>query len=514
MKYIVTNTMGMDIKDVILLKVDNWDDYHYKTTFNCAYISKHGAVEDLGTVKIGKSGMEKHDKIIDFLPKQFHKLSGEYFSVWQSADSYQKVRQLEEKLNANIFRDLNDISYNLELLDQFLGEPVMTSSLLRSVSIFMCKQQFHRITRGEAKLTSYRFDYIVKHEDDLVEDTVLDFTVNPESFPPTNIHVLIGRNGIGKTRLIKNMISSICGKGVSQGNFVYPDENGEDSSEHFEGVLCVAFSPFDDFSCLEPYEKSKVKCSYIGVKKEYDSSGYEDGCGEISLLEYLKNQFILSFKNCMSNKTKRDDWNETIKILESDPMFAQYNLRDFIYVQESNHRVYYSNIAPVEELFESLSSGHKVVLSIVTCCIDKLAEKTVLFIDEPETHLHPPLIASMIRSISGLLIKRNGVSIISTHSPIILQEVPKSCVWLLNREGNYLQGRRPAMETFGANIGSLTNEVFGYEIRNSGFHMMLRDAVNRHESYEDVLKQFHNQLGDEAKSMVRILFSQKEQDEE
>lgn len=513
MKYVVTNTMGIKIKDAILLKVDNWDDFCYKTTFNCAYISKQGAVEDLGSIKIGKAGMEKHDKIIDFIPKQFQKLSGEYFSVWQSADSYEKVRQLEEELNENIFKDLNDISYNLELLDKFLGESVMTSSLLRSVSIFMCKQQFHRITRGEAKLTSYRFNYIVRQENDLVEDTVLDFTVNPESFPPTNIHVLIGRNGIGKTRLIKNMISSICGEGFHQDNFVYPDENEEDSSEHFEGVLCVAFSPFDDFSCLEKYEKSKVKYSYIGVKKEYDSTGYEDGCGEISLLEYLMNQFISSFKNCMSNKTKRDDWNEIIKILESDPMFARYNMSDFIYIQNSNN-VNYSNIAPVKKLFESLSSGHKVVLSIVTCCIDKLAEKTVLFIDEPETHLHPPLIASLIRSISGLLIKRNGVSIISTHSPIILQEVPRSCVWLLSREGNYLQGRRPAMETFGANIGSLTNEVFGYEVRNSGFHMMLRDAVNQHESYEDVLKQFHDQLGDEAKSIVRILFSLKEQDEE
>lgn len=514
MKYVVTKTMGIDIKDAILLKADNWDDFTYKTTFNCAYISKHGAVKDLGSIKIGKAGMEKHEKIIDFLPMQFDRLSEEYFSVWQSADSYQKVRQLEEELNENIFEDLNDISYNLELLDKFLGEPVMTSSLLRSVSIFMCKKQFHRITRGEAKLTSYRFDYIVRQEDDLVEDTVLDFTVNPESFPPTNIHVLIGRNGTGKTRLIKNMISSICGEVFNQGNFVYPDENEEDPSEHFEGVLCVAFSPFDDFSCLESYENSKVKYSYIGVKKEYDSTGYEDGWGEISLLEYLKNQFSSSFKNCMSNKTKRNDWNETIKILESDPMFAQYNMNDFIYVQELNSVIDYSNISPVEKLFESLSSGHKVVLSIVTCCIDKLAEKTVLFIDEPETHLHPPLIASLIRSISGLLIKRNGVSIISTHSPIILQEVPKSCVWLLSREGNYLLGHRPTMETFGANIGSLTNEVFGYEVKNSGFHMMLKDAVNRYESYEDVLEQFHNQLGDEAKSMVRILFSQKEQDEE
>lgn len=514
MKFVIVNTMRIDIKNVIMLRVDNWDDYHYKTTFNCKYVSGDNSTVDLGSIKIGKKGMKEGERISNLIPREFNELPQEYFSVWQSADSYQKVRQLEEQLNEDIFDALNDISHNLELLDTFANEPVMINSLLRSVSNFMCRKQFHRITRGEAKLTSYKFNYIIKSNVDLVKETVLEFEVIPESFPPTNIHVFIGRNGIGKTRLIQNMISSICNKEPDQDNFVYPDENDVESSENFEGVLCVAFSPFDDFSNLEQYGEAKVKYNYIGVKKEYETTGSEGGYGSISLLEDLKMQFVDSFKNCMSNKTKRDDWDETIKILESDPMFARYNMSEFIYSERSDNIVNYSNLKPIENLFENLSSGHKVVLSIVTCCIDKLAEKTVLFIDEPENHLHPPLIASMIRSISRLLIKRNGVSIISTHSHIVLQEVPKSCVWLLNREGDYLQGRRPSIETFGANVGSLINEVFGYEVRNSGFHTMLKKAVEQNESYEDVLEQFDYQLGDEAKSMVRILFSQKENSEE
>ena len=119
----------------------------------------------------------------------------------------------------------------------------------------------------------------------------------------------------------------------------------------------------------------------------------------------------------------------------------------------------------------------------------------------------------MVRSVSRLLRKRNGVAIISTHSPIVLQEVPKSCVWLLNREGDFMQAHRPSIETFGANVGSLINEVFGYEVKNSGFQRIIKDAVKQKESYEEVLEQFEYQLGDEAKSMVRILFSQKEHEE-
>lgn len=56
-------------------------------------------------------------------------------------------------------------------------------------------------------------------------------------------------------------------------------------------------------------------------------------------------------------------------------------------------------------------------------------------LDEPESHLHPPLLSAFIRSLSELLILRNGVAIIATHSPVILQEVPKRCAWILNRSG-------------------------------------------------------------------------------
>lgn len=510
MKFVISNVCAKN-RNAIILKIDNWDDYHFKTTFNGVYIDSEGVETDLGTVKIAKSKMQKGERTIDTIPTEFDVIPRNYFSLWQSADSYQLVKKLEDQLKESIFKSLNDVAYDLNLLNRYAEEMVMKCSLLRDVSRFMCEKQFHRITRGEAKLTSYRFDYIVQQNSNMFSDLKLNFSVIPESFPPTNIHVLIGRNGTGKTKMIKYMISSICDEKSEKECFSYPDEDISENSAHFESVLCVAFSPFDDFSELDKYKQSSIKYNYIGIKKKYNSEGYEDGWGEISLLDDIKKQFIESFQNCMSNKTKSHDWDETIKILESDPMFAGYDIGRYMYDQENSNILY--DMKPIETLFDNLSSGHKFVLSIITCCIDKLAEKTILFIDEPENHLHPPLVASMIRSVSRLLRKRNGVAIISTHSPIVLQEVPKSCVWLLNRTGNFMQAHRPNVETFGANVGSLINEVFGYEVKNSGFQRMIKDTVKQKKSYEEVLKQFEYQLGDEAKSMVRILFSQKEQGE-
>ncbi|HER5980563.1 TPA: hypothetical protein VLG99_001606 [Streptococcus pyogenes] len=54
--------------------------------------------------------------------------------------------------------------------------------------------------------------------------------------------------------------------------------------------------------------------------------------------------------------------------------------------------------------------------------------------------------------------KNNGVAILATHSPIILQEVQKECVYKLSREmsTDFMQAVRPSNETFAEDIGSLT----------------------------------------------------------
>jgi predicted ATP-dependent endonuclease of OLD family len=74
-----------------------------------------------------------------------------------------------------------------------------------------------------------------------------------------------------------------------------------------------------------------------------------------------------------------------------------------------------------------------------------------------------------------LLIDRNGVAIVATHSPVVLQEVPRSCAWNLRRTGAVVNAERLELETFGENVGTLTREVFGLEVTHSGFHKMLQE---------------------------------------
>ena len=184
----------------------------------------------------------------------------------------------------------------------------------------------------------------------------------------------------------------------------------------------------------------------------------------------LRREFLRTVQGLTGARRRR--WERALATLETDPLF-----RD----AEISVGADPSSVAggEAQALFESLSSGHKIVLLAMTHLADSVAERTLVLIDEPETHLHPPLLSAFIRALSDLLIDRNGVAIIATHSPVVLQETPRTCVWKLRRSGSLQTADQPEIETFGENVGILTREAFGLEVTRSGFHREIEKAVRR-----------------------------------
>ena len=168
------------------------------------------------------------------------------------------------------------------------------------------------------------------------------------------------------------------------------------------------------------------------------------------------------------------------------------------------------------KLFKRLSSGHTAVLVMVTRLIDLLSERTIVLLDEPETHLHPPLLSNLVKVISRTLKKRNSLAIVSTHSPVMLQEVPKSNVYILERDQNITRVSKPSIETFGENVGRLTVEVFKLELLKSGYYATLEDLVrnivknhssnlSRAEIVDKVMEKIDAQVGLEGKMVISSL---------
>ena len=498
-------------RDSLYLRRDHWDDYSFRTTFNASYCNSFGDVASLGQVKIGVQGMDIHRKetsnnttiiepavMFDIIPKQFTILEDTYFSLGQDERYYANILKLGDEKRVEILTALKDVAFDLELFKNVRDEKVMGTSLLRSVNHISVREQFHRIATGGAPLTKYNFTYTVQADESEVSASQLSFSVTPKSNPPTNIHVLIGRNGTGKTTLIKNMIHSIRHHDNVHGSFDYAKQGRISNHAEFSNVLCVAFSPFDDFSELDAQE-AEIPYSYIGLNKQ-----------GTDLFESIEKQFIESFENCMMNTRKKELWLKAIEILKnSDVTFSDIALESLAVNSSGIEKesVDATRRNEIKAVFSKLSSGHKVVLLIITCCVDKIVEKSIVFMDEPENHLHPPLLSALIRALSDLLIDRNGVAIVSTHSPVVLQEVPNSCVYSIKRIDQKLIAERLPIKTFGASVGSLTNEVFGLEVTKSGYHKLLSDAVKTLNDYDLIAEDFDNQLGNEAVMLLRTLLA-------
>ncbi|TDD36800.1 ABC transporter ATP-binding protein [Saccharopolyspora elongata] len=66
------------------------------------------------------------------------------------------------------------------------------------------------------------------------------------SLPPTNVHVLTGRNGVGKSVLLNRMVAAVAdvrATGVDSGQVV---TNGATDRATLMNVVSVSFSAFDD----------------------------------------------------------------------------------------------------------------------------------------------------------------------------------------------------------------------------------------------------------------------------
>jgi predicted ATPase len=493
----------IDEPNITYLIMDDWDDwFEFSTMYTLVYVDLDLNKKRIGSIKIGQFDMNK-DQRRPNIPDVFTELDDKFFSVGQDDSFYDELNSLGENIRAEILISLNDIALKEELYERAIKERVTSTSLLRSVSHTSIKGQYRRLAKGGVRLSRYSFNYRSPIMKGTKSDSInLAFEVTPESNPPTNIHVLIGRNGVGKTHLINNMISSLIDDDASiskVGNFASSDQF---EGELFSNVVSVTFSAFDETEPL-PEKKDKssgIQFSYVGLKRVKKKN--EKSLPPKSPV-ILKNEFVKSMLSCKAgNKIER--WKKAISKLETDPVFGDIDIASILNKEDEEE---FRDLAG--RIFKNLSSGHKIVLLTITRLVETIEEKSLVFLDEPEAHLHPPLLSAFIRSLSDLLINRNAVSIIATHSPVVLQEVPKCCTWKLWRSGYLSKVERLEAESFGENVGTLTREVFGLEVTDSGFHNLLNYAVSQYDNYNSAVDSFNGQLGIEAKGILRALYSVK-----
>src|SRR5208282_3318963 len=487
---------------------DGWDDFTFKTMFELVVFDQEGKRIDIGAVKILSHGLLPSRVSI---PETFSELGPGYCSLGQEQNYYETIAGLPGELGDEVLRGLRDCVRDPRIFLEFRNEPGFHDSLLRYVSEESVTTTFAVALKGQASLTPFQFAYDYPQRGGSDSALQITFNVNPLSMPPTNVHVVIGRNGAGKTYLLRNIASVLRqprprSTSPSGSLRFLPTTVVPKPPERFANLVTVTFSAFDPFLSPDTPADTEmaIRYAYVGLRKPLalpdvplDQAPQEPQVRTKELHE-LAAEFRESLAKCMSGP-RRHRWLDAIRTLQTDPGFQELEIPSYLENGEDP-------VAPISEIFNALSAGHKIVLLIVTRLVELADERTLILLDEPESHLHPPLLSSLVRVLSDLLTLRNSVAIVSTHSPVVLQEVPKSCVWVLRRSGETTKAERPEIETFGENVGVLTRGIFGLEVTNSGFHSLISSQVaGGHKDYDQVLGEFDQQLGAEARSIARML---------
>ncbi|WP_030267216.1 AAA family ATPase [Streptomyces violens] len=487
-------------QDGAFLIKDSWDDYSHVTTFELYVRRDDGRLLQVGFVRIAHTDMETDP---DFratasrMPSRFETLPEGYFSLAHQDTYYEVLNTLPESARRDVLTGLRDIAYQPELIPEVENLRVFRQSLTRGTGRTEL-ERLCEIAGGRQRILPYEWSYTAPATDPDSAPPTLEFRAEPGSRPSTNLHALIGRNGVGKSSLLRDLAHRVAAGEIEV-------SRSADTGD-LTNCVAVSFSPFDKLYAQQPASPTALPFTYIGLQVLDDPSpDSEDApAGQVRLKteDELAMEFVRSFFVCRIG-ARGQRWQQAIATLSYSASGFLDEHRDRIdSLIRSADQVHVTET--LLDIFFSLSSGHRIALLIVTRLIETVTEKTLVLIDEPEIHLHPPLLSALIRTLTDLLTDRNGMAVMATHSPVVLQEIPASCVYKLRRYGNVLTAERPERETYGENVGELTHEAFGLEATATGYHATLTELVEQDLSYEEIVAEFTG-LGSEARAVLRAM---------
>ncbi len=449
----------------VVLSADNWNDNNFYTLFKLYYFDVNQNESEVGGIKILH---ETAKRTMDILPRQFQSLNQEYGSLGQDISYYENLKQLGDETAYEIFDALNDIAMDESVLKKFTLHEAFHSSLIRFSQAEKALREGSKFFNDKEieQVFNFKFTYKLPLANKPHE---FNFNFEEDKHLPYRINTIIGKNGTGKTQMLAKLAALISGFEQSE------KENFLPNRPSFSKVIAISYSVFDEFDRPKDTDRT-FSYKYCGIR---------DDSNTIMSAETLRRKFNENFK-ILIDKGRRTVWERV--------------LNEII---EPEHRNVLESLIKSEEIL--LSSGQSLIITTMTEVIAHIENESLLLFDEPETHLHPNALSNLIRMFNTLLIEFNSFAILSTHSPIIIQEIPSKFINLVERIDNNPYVRKLHIESFGENLTTITNEVFDVRNSESNYKSWLENmAVTM--SYDDILDTFENSLSYNAMTYLNILF--------
>lgn len=524
----------------ISFRYDTWDDYGYKQT--AEFIFNGDSEEKSYFVKIHPNTDENFRRIQENRIEE----EGKYFLFGQSKEYYQFISDtLEDEglnrwftLTGDIVYKGNDFiaeynelrnEYQKAIVDDELDNNfdyednpenligMFGRSFFRDQSLSEWKESLnnlYRLTVNESFLSDYKFT-IKKSDQTVFEVDVkpkdnISIRLSDKSLPisvSNNVFCIIGRNGSGKTRFIRELSKAIFNRS-SEISIENSEYDTKDDANVMNKILYCSFSPFDEKVDIEIGSEEGDRFEYIGLLNyDMDESG-DTRIGDRITIDIMESLQTIKYSADKSklwleamNRISFEEWGYSLIYIfkndltrSDDVKTDKHTTSGFVYVNKEE----------TSQKIKNFSSGQKIFLLTITQLILKLTERTVVFIDEPELFLHPPMVKSYVRLISDIVSSVNGLGFIITHSPITLQEFPNRCVKQAYRDyrGEYLI-KSVNFNTFGENINVINDQIFNIGLQQSGYYNLI-ERLKFVENGKSELRKLLEISGSEARLLINL----------
>lgn len=476
-----------------------WDDWGWKTLFQLYYFSENGQSELIGELKILDSSTK-----ITKLEESFSELDSSLISLGQTLMFYEKLTKILGRGEAEeALALLNDIAIKPGLAEAASLQLGIANSLMRMSD---AKDAFHwgkSALRGIKPNKNFKFEYTCQFkgaETPLI--TSLDFS--KDNYLPWRLIGVIGRNGVGKTQFLGNLARDLAPptREILNERSILKLDSPFSATPVFSRIIALSFSAFDQFSKPERNDYfSYIYCGARDTNGRLSTTWMRARFSEfVQRIEEMGNTHLWkSYLEEIAGRTSLTKASNTDSI-EADTVDDDNDIDD-----DDKQDIDMSAETTQTWELESFSSGQAIIAYSIAAMIAYLQPRSLLLFDEPELHLHPSAVSQLIRILYELLEKFDSYAIITTHSPIIAQELPSKNIRVFEREGNITYSRELQRETFGENLSELSDLIFGNSENEQFFKVSLNKLAEDYD-FDTVVSIFDGKLSLSALAYLSSLY--------
>lgn len=326
------------------------------------------------------------------------------------------------------------------------------------------------------------------------------------------INVVIGANGMGKTRLLLAIARAAQHQKLKvSGGESYP---GAEAIVTPSGILSFTY----ESSLWSQHRRSGVFVVGLGVGtkqwKELTSVVVElalTDSNDFQIRAYIEVLRPIVDPNELFVPVATSMQSGRIRSIDGRPYISMTDLAEA-------PRTLIALIDPNREIIAwstsfgryQLSSGQRSLL-LMTAQLFLHGQRAIVLIDEPENHLHPQYVTLLMRTLQSTLIAMESRAVVVTHSPFVVRELDKGAVQILGKDAAGLPCLyQTTLQTFGGDVGQISEYVFGDREVEKGYEVLIQRALARTSasSRHEVARLVSTSLGDDGELYLQKILNE------